>query len=373
MYFKDIAGQTVVKQQLLDAFKKQRIPHAMLFSGPEGNGKLGLAIAFARYIACKNRTENDACGTCPSCVKFNKLEHPDMHFVFPVVKKKGKQGISDEFVEEWRSYIIGSHYVSINGWMLQIDAENKQPIIYTEESESIVKKANTKSYEGGYKFMIIYYPERMHLSCANKLLKLIEEPPDKTLFILVSENSDQLLTTILSRCQIINIPRIADEELKTALLESEDIEDSGADEVVRLAGGNFVKARELISQSEENRANLEYFIRLMRQAYGRDIVSLKQWTEEMASSGRENQKNFLNFTQRLIRENFILNLRQEDLNYMSAEERNFSVKFSPFVNERNVIKIYEELDLAQRHIEQNVHGKMVFFDLCLKMIMLLKS
>lgn len=372
MLFKDIAGQNLIKQQLLDAFNKQRVPHALLFSGPEGNGKLSLAIAFARFIACKNRTDSDACGTCASCVKFNKLEHPDLHFVFPVIKK-GKTGISDDYISQWRQYLLENHYVSIQSWMLSMGAENKQPLIYTDESESIVKKISTKSYEGGYKFMIIYYPERMHLNGANKLLKLIEEPPEKTLFILVSENQEQLLTTILSRCQIINIPHLQDEDLKASLIQNENIEADKADNIVRLSGGNYVKAKELISQSETNRLNLEYFINLMRLAYGRDIVSLKQWTEEMAASGRENQKNFLEFTQRMVRENFIMNLKQNALNYMSDEERDFSVKFSPFINEKNVIKIYEELDLAQRHIEQNVHGKMVFFDLCLKMIMLLKS
>lgn len=373
MFFKDIAGQKATKLRLIESHRLQRIPHAMLFSGPEGNGKMALAIAFSRYIACKNRTETDACGTCSSCLKFNKLEHPDLHFVFPVVKKGSKTALSDDFIAQWRSYLLESPYVSIGAWMNFMGAENKQPIIYTEESESIVKKASTKSYEGDYKYLIIYYPERMHVSCANKLLKMIEEPPEKTLFILVSENAELLLTTIISRCQTVNIPAIKNEDLRNYLLEREQVDSEHIDNLIHLSEGSYIKAIETLRQSEQNVQNLELFIYMMRKAYMRDIVPLKKWCDDVVSLGREGQKSFLAYTQRLIRENFILNLHTEALSFMNKDEHDFSKKFAPFVNERNVIKIYEELDLAARHIEQNVNGKMVFFDLCLKMIMLLKS
>lgn len=372
MFFKDIAGQTTIKTQLKEAYHKKRIPHAMLLNGPEGNGKMALALAFARFVLCKNRMADDACGTCSSCLKFSKLEHPDLHFIYPVVKKTGK-AISDDYLSNWKPYLLSTPYISINNWMKQLDAENKQPLIYTEESRNIVKKALTKSYEGDFKFLIIYFPERMHIVCSNKLLKLLEEPPEKTVFLLVSENMEQLLPTILSRCQILNVPRIANDDLKTAIIGQGIADHTNADDIVRLAGGNLIKARELVEMSEENRQNLDFFIFLMRQAYRRDIISLKQWTDDIAAIGREGQKSFLMNAQRLVRENFILNFHQNELNYMSAPEKEFSTKFAPFINERNVIKIFEELELAQRQIEQNVNAKMVFFDVSLKMIMLLKS
>lgn len=371
MFFKNIAGQQNIKDRLTDTFRKQRVPHAMLFNGPVGNGKVALAIAFARMLLCKTPVDNDACGNCSSCHKIDKLEHPDLHFIFPVIAKSTLR-VSDDYIKEWRSYVLESPYISINGWMDQLDAENKQPLIYTEESKYIVKKAIAKSYEGSYKCMIIYFPERMHAHCSNKLLKLIEEPPEKTVFFLISENMEQLLPTIISRCQIVNVPRIADEDLKQVF--SETIPDEHKlNEVVRLAGGNLIRANEIINQSEWDAKNLEFFINLMRLAWKRDIISLKSWSDEIAAIGRERQKGFLQTCQRMVRENFILNLGNENLNYMSSAEADFSKKFSPFINEKNVIKIYEELDLAQRHIEQNVNAKMVFFDICLKMIMLLKS
>jgi DNA polymerase III subunit delta' len=373
MYFKDIAGQQEVKERLVQSWSRQRVPHAMLFHGPEGNGKLALCIAFARFISCSARTETDACGACPSCVKFNKLEHPDLHFAFPVVKKGTSTPVSDDYIDVWRKYLLTAPYISLGGWMNSMGAENKQPIIYTDESDAITKKLSMKSYEGGYKFMIIYFPERMHEKGLNKLLKLIEEPPEQTLFFLVTENTELLLSTIISRCQMIHVPRISDADMLNTLINREGLDEKQAVDVAKIANGNYAAALDIIQQSEENRFNLENFIQVMRLAWKRELLEIKKWSDDMAKIGRENQKSFLSYGMRLIRENFVSNFNVPEISYMTSPESDFAVKFSRFINERNVIPMFEEFELAQRQIEQNTNARMVFFDMSLKMIMLLKS
>jgi len=368
MQFSKIIGQAEIKNRLLRSIKENKISHAQLFAGAGGVGKLPLAIAYAQYLCCTGRQENDSCGVCPSCVKFEKLAHPDLHFVFPVVNSS----VSDDYIKEWREIIIENTYFTYNQWLAKLEAENKQAIIYSKESEEITRKLNLKSYESEYKVMIIWQPEKMHESCANKLLKLLEEPPEKTLFILVSENPDSILTTIQSRTQRINIPTIAVPEIVEALTLRYNISAGEATNIARIANGSYTAALKNIETSDESRENLEQFIAIMRLAYTRDVKGIKAWSEQMASIGRERQKTFLNYAQRMIRENFMLNFHSPELNYMTNAEQNFSAKFSPFINERNIFDIMNEFALAERHIEQNVNAKIVFFDLSLKFIVLLK-
>ncbi|MDE6214884.1 DNA polymerase III subunit [Bacteroides sp.] len=372
--FKDVIGQAAAKQRLIQEVQEGRIPHAQLFCGTSGTGKLPLALAYARYISCPNRTETDACGTCPSCVKWDKLVHPDIHFVFPIVKSaKGKKEVCDDYITNWRHLLLTTPYFGLNHWLNEIDAENGQAIIYAKESDEITRKLNLKSSEGGYKAVIVWLPEKLHEVCANKLLKLLEEPPEKTLFLLISEAPEMILPTILSRTQRFNIPKIEETDVAEALQQKYGVQPADSEVIAHLANGNFIKALETIHLNEENELFFDLFVSLMRLSYQRKIREMKQWSEQVAAMGRERQKNFLTYCQRMIRENFILNFHQKEMNYMTINERNFSNRFSPFVNERNVMGIMDELTEAQIHIEQNVNARMVFFDFSLKMIVLLKQ
>lgn len=371
MFFKDIIGQKEAKQRLIREVKEGKIAHARLFCGPEGIGKLPLVIAYARYLSCSNPTETDACGTCPNCIKFNKLAHPDLHFVFPVIKKKSKDAVSDDFISEWRELINQNPYFNLNMWLEEMGAENQQALIYVKESDEIIRKLSLKSSQGGYKIMIIWLPEKMNIECSNKLLKLLEEPPSQTVFLLVSEEPDTLLATIQSRTQRFNLYGIEEEDIVVRLQQQYGIQESDAISIAHRSEGNFLKALEEIHLNEENKIFFELFVNLMRLSYQRKIREMKQWSETLAAMGRERQKHFLTYCQRMIRENFIYNFHDPSLIYLNEEEKNFSSRFAPFINEYNVINIMYELSEAQRHIEQNVNARMVFFDFSLKMIVLL--
>ena len=305
-------------------------------------------------------------------MKVKKLIHPDIHFAFPIVKKKaGKEWVCDDFINEWRETILKDPYMDLHCWMEAIGVENQQPQIYVKESDEIQRKLSLKASQGGYKVMIIWLPEKMNIECANKLLKLLEEPPAFTLFLLVSEEPAALLPTLVSRTQRIHLSPIEEELLADWLRKKYMLSAEDADEIAHRSEGSLLKAVENIHLSEEQRICFESFVNLMRQAYRRDIRSLKQWSEQIASLGRERQKNFLVYSQHMLRENFIYNFHRPEMNYMSSTERQFAVRFSPFINEKNVMEIMDLLSEAQQHIEQNVNAKMVFFDVALRMIVLL--
>ncbi len=373
MFFRNIIGQEEVKQNLIQSVQEGFIPHARLICGPEGTGKLPLAIAYARYLNCTNRSPEDACGSCLSCIKFNKLAHPDLHFVFPIIKNdKKKKEICDDYLMEWREFLLEKSYFSFNEWLDHIGAENSQGMIYAKESSEIIKKLNLKTYEAEYKIMIIWLPEKMHEACSNKLLKMIEEPPLKTVFLLVSEAPDQIIGTIQSRAQRLNVRNINQKSMVAALREQFNLSPEEAVPIAHLANGNYVKALNLINDSDEIRYYLELFITIMRNSWKRDVKNMKVKADEFASLGREKQKAFLNYAQNQLRENFIYNLHNPEINYLNKEEEAFSVNFAPYVNERNVIDFMNELGLAMRHIEQNVNPRMIFFDLSMKIAVLLK-
>ena len=371
MLFKDIIGQEEAKERLIREAKEGKIAHARLFCGNEGVGKLPLAIAYAQYLSCEHPTDNDSCGICPNCVKYNKLIHPDLHFVFPVIKKKSKDTTSDDYLQEWREILNSSPYFNLNMWLKEMGAENQQAQIYVKESDEIIRKLNLKSSQGGYKVMIIWLPEKMNVECSNKLLKLLEEPPTQTIFILISEEPDMLLPTIQSRVQRFNIHAIDKEKIAETLCLNYGLEPNDAKNIAHRCQGNFLKALETIHLNEDNQFYFDEFVSLMRLAYQRKIREIKQWSDNIAAIGRERQKNFLAYIQRMLRESFIYNFHTPDISYLSGEEQKFSSRFSPFINEGNVISIMEELSIAEQHIRQNVNAKMVFFDLALKMIVLL--
>ena len=371
MFFRDIIGQDKAKQRLMHEAQEGKIPHARLFCGPEGTGKLPLAIAYARYLSCLNPGKDDACGTCPNCVKYNRLAHPDLHFVFPVIKKKGKDAVSDDFLAEWRELCSNQLYFNMDTWLKEMGAENQQALIYVKESDEITRKLSLKSSQGGKKIMIIWLPEKMNADCSNKLLKLLEEPAEQTVFLLVSEEPDKLLPTILSRTQRFFLLGIEDEKIAEELSKQFGIDEKEAISIAHRCEGSWLKALEAIHLNEDRELFFELFVSLMRLAYQRKIREMKQWSETLAAMGRERQKSFLHYTQRMLRENFIYNFRDPNLNRMDETEKNFATRFAPYINEGNVIDIMNEISEAQKHIEQNVNARMVFFDFSLKMIVLL--
>jgi DNA polymerase-3 subunit delta' len=372
MFFRDIIGQNDIKSRLLSSAAEGFIPHAQLFCGPKGVGKLPLALAYAQYLNCTDRQNDDSCGKCPSCIKYGHLAHPDLHFVFPIVKKDKKE-VCEDYIAEWREFLSRNTYFSLGQWLAHIDAENAQGMIYARESEEIIRKLNLKIYEAKYKTMIVWLPEKMHESCANKLLKIIEEPTPDTVFLLVSDNPDNIIGTIQSRSQRVNIRGVADEDIIGALEHNYSITPQDAASVAHIARGSYLKAMETISLDEENKFFFKLFIQLMRASYARNIKEIKVIGDEIAQIGRESQKAFLGYAQRMFREYFVSNLNQPGMVYLNSEEARFGVRFAPFINERNITGFMDEFALAERHIEQNVNAKMVFFDLCLKVTILLKK
>lgn len=339
-----------------------RIPHALMLCGPEGNGALPLAIAYAQRLL----------GGGPMA---ETLQHPDLHFAFPIYKKSSnKDSYCDDYLREWREQLLNQPYFGMAEWMNDINAGNQQPIIYASESDAILRKLSLKSSQGGYKVMIIWLPEKMHNGCANKLLKLLEEPPAQTLFILVSEQPDQVLQTIRSRTQAIPVPPLSEEDIQQALIQHYATQPAEARRIARAANGNMAQALRTITSTDNTDYYFELFVELMRLAYVRRVKEMKLWADRVAGMGRERIKSFLDYAQHMIRENFIYNFQQQDqLNYMNEQEAQFALKFAPYINERNIIGIMQELTLAQRDIAQNTNAKIVFFDFALKMIVLIKN
>lgn len=375
MNFSQIPGQKAVIDRLRNSVAENRVSHALLFYGPEGSGKFAIALAFARYISCENRTAEDACGKCPSCSKYDKLIHPDLHFVFPVIKKKSNtEPVSDLFITQWRQMVLRSPWFSLTTWTEAMEVANEQALIPVAESAEIIRKLSLKSFESDFKIMIIWLPEKMNAETANKILKIIEEPPARTLFILVSEEDEKLLPTITSRCQHIRIPSIPSEDLSAHLVAAMGVDPLKAPEIAAIANGNMVRAMELVREDDNTAIHLDRFTKLMRTAWTRDIHALVTWSEETATLGRERQKSFLSYSLRMIRENFILNFngRENKLVYLTRAEDEFSGKFHPFINEKNISALNREFNLAYAHVESNGNTKMIFLDLALKTMRLIR-
>ena len=374
MLFKEITGQEEIKKHLIQTVKENRVSHAQLFLGAPGYGGLALAIAYAQYINCTSRTDEDACGSCASCVKYNKLVHPDLHFVFPVVKTNGsKKSVSDDFLPSWREMVLKSPYFNQQMWYKTIGVENKQGNIYVDESARIISKLSLKTYESDYKVMIVWMPERMNKYTANKLLKMIEEPPRKTLFLLAAEDSSMILPTILSRTQLLKIPRIDAESLEHELTEKYSLDARSARNIVHLSEGNMLKAAEVAEKSEEIEFNRVRFREFMLCAFNKDVTGLMTFTDQMTTLGRERIREFFDYSLRLLRENFIFHFNEPSLNFLTDEEKEFTVKFSRFVNERNIFRMNEEFNTASYHIMANGYEKLILFDLGLKMMALLRK
>lgn len=365
MFFRDIIGQSEIKQRLLNTVSSNRISHAQLFFGQEGFGALPLTLAYARFIHCTNRGETDSCGECPSCQKHAKLVHPDLHFVFPVAISKDVR-VSTHVIAQWREALLENAYLTLDEWFAKLDADNKQPVIGTDESGEILRKLSLTTFEGEYKIMIIWLAEKMNTTAANKLLKILEEPPDKTLFLVVTENEDQLLRTIVSRTQLMKVRAIADADLRAALVARHELSESDAEKITFQADGSYSAARQILERNEQAVFNLATFQKWMRASLKFDAAKVLDAVDDLAGVGRERQKNFLAYALTLVRESLIFNYADKTLVRMSGEELAFISKFAPFIHAANGEKFIEELNKASMHVERNGSPKMIFLDLSFK-------
>ena len=367
MDWSEVIGQREAQERLKQMVESGHLPHAIMLCGPEGSGKLALATAFACSLL------DD--GSPSAKAMLAKLEHPDLHFTYPTIKLPSMgsdhKPVSDDFAKDWHDLIMQGAYFSMDEWMQAMGGENQQAIITAGESDDLVRKLSLKSSQGGYKVSVIWLPERMNIECANKLLKLIEEPPQQTVFIMVCQEPDKLLDTIRSRVQRIDIRKTANEDIQQALVERQGIDEEVAHRISRLANGNWLKALEELQVGSENELFLDMYIMLMRLGYQRKVKELQKWSEQMAGMGREKQKRWLTYFLRMTRENFMYNFQNAELTYMTRQEEDFARNFARFINENNILPISDMANLAIRDIGQNANAKIVFFDFALKMIVLL--
>lgn len=374
MFFKDIIGYTETKKKLLHIINNDRISHAQLFLGKEGSGNLALAMAYAQYVNCQQKGETDSCGTCSSCIKFQKLVHPDLHLVFPVAtnEKVKKDPISANFIESWRAAFLKNPYFTINEWQEITETGNKQLLITTKESAEILKALSLKTYEAEYKIMLIWFPEKMNNQSANKLLKILEEPPKKTLFLLVSSYAEQLLPTIISRVQLVKLNPISETELTSYITKNYQFSNEEAVNIARLSDGNVNQLLHLIQKGDDTDFFQEMFVQLMRSAFVGNVPGLIDWTENIAKIGREKQKQFLTYGLHLFRESLIMNYGDLSLSRKNAKEAAFLDKFAPYIHGFNCIDTIELFDEAVYHIERNANPKILFLDVSLKLTKLLR-
>lgn len=375
MLFSEIIGQEDLKKRLIASVKDGRVSHAQLFLGEEGTGNLPLALAYAQYIMCEDKQTQDACGVCSSCIKNQKLVHPDLHFVFPTAntdKAKGKP-VSDIFLEEWREIVLDNKaYFSINQWQEKIQTENKALLIPAEESSEILKKLSLKTYESEYKVMIIWYPEKFNNSSANKLLKILEEPEPKTLFILVAHDSGQLMPTILSRTQTFKVHKINTNDLSNSLVKLFQFSTEQATRISLLADGNFLEAKKIIETSEAEEFFYNLFTNWMRAAFKADVISLIKFSDDIQKIGREKQKQFIAYCLHIFRESLINNFGSAELNKTTPSENQFLVKFAPFIHGANCLEIIELFNDGYYHVERNANPKILFLDISFKLTKFLR-
>ncbi len=377
MQFKDIIGQDYIKNKLISTVKENRVSHAQLFLGPEGSGKLALAIAYAQYISCTDKKNDDSCGVCNSCIKYNKLIHPDLHFYFPTAStKKNSKPESKVFIKEWREFILKNKgYIALEDWLDFIDIENKQATIYADDCNDIIKTVSLKSFESDYKIFIMYMAEKMYHASAPKLLKLLEEPPDKTLFILITENPDQILNTILSRTQLVKIKKLTDKDIADQIQKTNNLDSFQAMQLAKMANGNYTEALRLIDNIEDTNFNFENFSNWMRACYKGDYAAIIGWIESIskAPGGREKFKRFFSYALKATHNCLIMNnLKNQNILKLPQDEIDFFTRFSPFINHRNIDNITEAFNKAFFHIERNVNQRVVLMDTSFTLVKLLK-
>ncbi|AUC85576.1 DNA polymerase III subunit delta' [Polaribacter sp. ALD11] len=369
MLFNQIIGQEHIKNHLQVSAENGRIPHAQLFVGKEGSGTLPMAIAYAQFLLCNSSNNAAACN-----IKCDKLQHPDLHFAFPVTTNDAvkKHAVSNLFLEDWRDFVKNQPYGSLFNWLQFIGVENKQGNIGVDEAEAVVKKLQLKSYEGGFKVMIIWMAEKMNIAAANKLLKLIEEPPNKTVFILITENEEHIINTIKSRCQALHFPVLSENNIANALIERENCSENEAVKIAHQAEGNYNKAVHLLHNDSSDLVFEEWFIAWIRTAFRAKgnasvVQQLIEWSETIAKTGRETQKRFLEYCLQFFRQALLLNYKSDNLVFMETKTGFDLSKFAPFVHSGNILDIEKELNDAMFHIERNGNAKIILLDLSMKL------
>jgi DNA polymerase III subunit delta' len=379
MQFSEIIGQEHIKNHLIRCVETGRIPHAQLFVGPEGSGTLATAIAFSQYLLCQNIQGENEGGNASCNLKFAQFAHPDLHFIYPTatnddVKSKPK---SSDFIKEWRQFLSESIYGGLQDWFKMLGAEKKQAEIRVDDAQELLKTLALKSYEGGYKVMIVWMAEKMNISASNKILKILEEPTDKTVFILIAEQAEDILQTIRSRCQVLDFNGIPEELIAKSLVNQYQAESKWAAKIAHQAQGNYNKALKLLHNETEEYPFEEWFILWVRASFkargnASAILELIEWSEEIAKIGREPQKNFLNYCIEMFRQALLINYQANSLVFIEPKVAQFKLEnFAPFVNGNNILAIYKELNDAIYHIERNGNAKIILTDLSIKLTRLI--
>ncbi len=372
MFFREVIGQHRIKQQLIRQTEEKRISHAQLFLGSDDTGALALALAFARYIHCKDRGQDDACGTCPSCLKHDKLIHPDTHFFFPSASNdthKDRDKVSSKlFTDRWRDLLLDTPYFTYYQWLQKLGVENKQAIINATDCNDIIRHLGMKSYESPYKIIVMYMVEKIYHSAAPKLLKVLEEPPPNTVFLMVSENKDRVLNTILSRTQVVKLFVPDEAAVLQALTDRYQIENKRAKQIAFLTGGSITEALQLTKHDEEQLADFESFREWMRHCYKNDAAHIIRWVETVAKGGREKQKSFLLYGLKIFRMALLHNYKLQEMVRLEGEESKFIHRFSPFLNHKNTIQVVEAFDKAIMHLERNANARILFTDLSFQLV-----
>lgn len=380
MQFQSILGQNFIKKHLTTSVDRGRVAHAQLFVGASGSGVLPCALAYAQYLICNN-TEGENTGGSAACnLKFDHLAHPDLHFAYPVAPNDTVKShpVSDNFAKEWRAFIQENPYGSLYDWHRHIGIEKKQGKIGVDEAQDIVKKLSLKSYEGGFKVMIIWMADKMNNAASNKLLKLIEEPPQKTIFLLIAENEDQIIDTIKSRCQVLRFPPLDAEALENALITEHNCDPAEAKKLAIKAHGDYNLALHLLDHSSDEEEFETWFVSWVRTAFKargnkKAIIDLIAWSENIASKGRETQKSFLGYCEDFFRQAMLLNYNAKELVYLQPVTQFELAKFAPFIHGNNINSLIEELQTAAYHIERNGNAKIVLTDLSIKLTRLLHT
>lgn len=373
MKWSEVVGHTETKALLISAIHDGRIPHAQLILGKEGSGNLPLARAYIQYILCVNRVENDSCGVCPSCTKVSQMAHPDVHYAFPVVSTKPESPTkSKDKMNEFRKAMMAEPYMSHSQWVEFCFKESKNAIINARQCEEIAEDLRLKPFEAPYKFMVIWLPEKINYQAAPKLLKIIEEPPPKTIFLLVSNNDEQILSTIKSRTQLIRLKQISDFDMMEGLMSKYNLPIDKAREIINIADGNFAQALELAEYNEDHEQNLEWFLKWINASYQINIPILMALGSELNELSKDRQKSFFNFVLHMIRESLV-NRFDESLMRTTEQEFNAAVKFKNYIYDENIEVLSKLLDESILAIDRNANFKILFMDISLQLKDLIKA
>lgn len=376
MLFSEIVGHDDLKKRLIQSVNENRVAHAQLFVGTEGSGKMALAIAYAQYINCQNRTESDSCGVCPSCKKYMSLSHPDLHFIFPTATNKSvkKDPESDLFLAEWREYFSDCQgYVNLSEWFDKLDIENKQGIINVRDASTVIRKLSFKSYESEYKVVILWMPEKLNVFSANKLLKLIEEPPEKTLFLLVAENQEEVLSTIRSRCVLVKVPRLDTAVIKDALVEKCGCSEQLALDAATMSNGSWPLAKRFSNDIDNEMFYADTFRKWMRYCFKGAVPELIDFVaNEIKGLGREKQKALLEYGLNIFHCSLLINNNISSAVMLTSAEKTFAQNFAPYINMKNVTQICALFEESINQIVRNANAQLVFMDDSLKMSKLLR-